>query len=226
MSDRVPPEVILDIFLALERNEIEKCQLVSCFWKNTVNENASIFPLRLCNEIQINNGLNDLNIYPYSKAFPLSDDTVKYLRYCAFNKIEISWLKEGTKVEDIFQELAKISTHPLKTRELICHNQYEAYSSILEKYVITETISFAFDISTEQFEDPSWLNFPKPPKKINLKIRDVELEKLLKFICNSEIRGVDRFYIETLPPNPLNFNDHRWVGKMFLEQFLQVSLII
>ena len=214
---------------------LPKSLSISCFWKNTVNENASIFPLRLCNEIHINNGLNDLNIYPDSKAsyvlliafaFPLSDDTVKYLRYCAFNKIEINWLKEGTKAEDIFQELAKISTHPLKTRELICHDQYEAYSSILEKYVITETISFAFYISKEQFEDPSWLNFPKPPKKINLKIGDVELEKLLKFICNSEIQGVDRFYLETLPPNPRNFEHSYWVGRMFLEQFLQVSLII
>uniref|UniRef100_A0A914EK04 F-box domain-containing protein n=1 Tax=Acrobeloides nanus TaxID=290746 RepID=A0A914EK04_9BILA len=39
-------EILYNIFLALDRNEVEKCQLVSCKWRDVVNSNSTILPLR------------------------------------------------------------------------------------------------------------------------------------------------------------------------------------
>uniref|UniRef100_A0A914CZJ8 F-box domain-containing protein n=1 Tax=Acrobeloides nanus TaxID=290746 RepID=A0A914CZJ8_9BILA len=39
-------EILYNIFLALNRNEVEKCQLVSCKWRDAVNSNSTILPLR------------------------------------------------------------------------------------------------------------------------------------------------------------------------------------
>lgn len=46
MPKRIPNELICDLFIALDRNEMEKCQLVSIKWRQIVDEHGRILPLR------------------------------------------------------------------------------------------------------------------------------------------------------------------------------------
>ena len=40
MSNNIPNEILLDIFRNLDRNEVEKCQLISPKWNSIVNNNS------------------------------------------------------------------------------------------------------------------------------------------------------------------------------------------
>lgn len=46
MPKRIPNELVCDLFIALDRNEMEKCQLVSRKWRQLVDEHDCILPLR------------------------------------------------------------------------------------------------------------------------------------------------------------------------------------
>lgn len=50
---QAPPDVLQDIFLYLDRNEVEKSHLVNNYWKSTITKANYLLPLRLINELKI-----------------------------------------------------------------------------------------------------------------------------------------------------------------------------
>lgn len=99
--DGVPIEIILNVFLSLERNEIEKCQLINRQWRNIVNAYAQELPIRVISYLEVGYAFfNGLRAYKdedvVSIRFSINsgdgltnltemeeDDPVNYLRHIA-----------------------------------------------------------------------------------------------------------------------------------------------
>lgn len=64
MSTFIPSELICDILQFLQRNEVEKCQLICRYLHSIVDENSSILPLYLFSQLDICNS-NEARIHRF-----------------------------------------------------------------------------------------------------------------------------------------------------------------
>lgn len=114
----MPFEILYNIFGALERNEIEKCQLINKRWRDTVDANNSRLPKRIVNFLRLGydeEGDNEeWEIYfrikendDYTNLSKMSIEERKrsyeLLKECVFETFYISLL--DTKAMEVMEDL-------------------------------------------------------------------------------------------------------------------------
>lgn len=62
---KIPHDILQDTFLFLNRNEVEKSQLVCSSWNSIIEGHSSIMPLRLLNQLKI---YTSNKVHPYALA--------------------------------------------------------------------------------------------------------------------------------------------------------------
>lgn len=123
----IPPDTLTDVLACLERNEIEKCQLVAKFLNNFITSLGKILPLRGLRQhdlvITSDRAFFLQNPSKYGKYDPdlwesinvMSDAEIKCLRYCCPHRIRISRFDE--KILEYLEKAKEISGEKVKVKE-------------------------------------------------------------------------------------------------------------
>lgn len=144
-------DILFDVFLALNRNESEKCQLVNRAWNTLLSSRCPILPLRSFFAIFYYGPHWRMRFYGFE--YKVSEDTrtncyeftvnliphVKSLKYCVFDQI-LQFQANDDFVTNLAQ-LAEVCGQKIKTKIFRTNVENSAlYRVILEKYIDAEKI--------------------------------------------------------------------------------------
>uniref|UniRef100_A0A914DIS7 F-box domain-containing protein n=1 Tax=Acrobeloides nanus TaxID=290746 RepID=A0A914DIS7_9BILA len=110
----IPVEILCDIMKFLDRNALEKCQLVSHHWNIIIAQNAFQLPLRLLGELSILHYFenSDFRTYFYTQepsegqSVKLDEITLPLIRTSVFYKFSININENFNKLIEKLDEIS------------------------------------------------------------------------------------------------------------------------
>uniref|UniRef100_A0A914D4Z6 F-box domain-containing protein n=1 Tax=Acrobeloides nanus TaxID=290746 RepID=A0A914D4Z6_9BILA len=209
-SRNIPSEIFCDILQFFDRNELEKHQLINRRWRNIIDINHGILPMRFFISIEIGSlhflglaqinkdGNNILTIDENENNFIY---LLRSLKTCLFKKCHAHLLDR--KTFDELQRIRNFVGQRIKTIEFDAYGSHDAYTTVASKYVQIQKVCIRPNHKEiyHILSNPSILRFPQPPNEISIDCENtilyyVDLQKLLWFIVSGDLYGASRYSID------------------------------
>lgn len=185
-SEHIPAELLYNIFLMLNREEIEKCQLVTSRWKDLIDTNSPILPLYLFHEMCITREIFMIRerggqAMKLSHGDRLDLQIIRSLKNVVFERYIWSEWTRSSVAEEMTKKLAKESGGSIKTIEFYGNGLYDEYQQVLENYVQASKVHLKL-MRTELkqlFTKNNFAQLSTPPSRICIDCRDPLNAKVL-----------------------------------------------
>lgn len=212
----LPQDLLSDVFQALDRNEVEKSQLVCFQWYSTVQNFDYFLPLRKFHRLDIGKFGQDhfrafITIEPHTSPVEVTTDHIaKTLKNSIFSQNSPILLSESSL--KLVQNLVELAGTKLKFVEFYAWPPFDLSKLALEKYVLAEKVyirlakCFTGGEMDHIFKSSEALNIKPMPKKIDIIIAPdfIAEDSMFDFIKNNKLEHPDRYSLVLSSTNQLD----------------------